>query len=53
MERSDFLKQISSMNRDEIDNLLNSKVKRTKKIWPAVYIDRSKNKNNKNNKGRE
>jgi hypothetical protein len=52
MERSDFLKQISSMNRDEINELLNSKVKNTKKIWPAVYIDRSKNKH-KNDKGRE
>lgn len=37
-EKSKFLKEISSMNRDDIDRLLNSKCKRVKKIYPVVFI---------------
>jgi len=37
-QKTKFLKDISSMSRDEIDQLLNSKCKRVKKIYPVVFI---------------
>ena len=39
MEKTEFLNKISNMNRDQIRELLNSKVKRVKKIAPAVIIE--------------
>lgn len=38
MERSEFLKEISSMNREEINKLLEKDVKRIKKIYPVLVV---------------
>lgn len=43
-EKTEFLKQISSMNKDEIQKLLNDKYKRVKKIYPVVQLKPKENK---------
>jgi hypothetical protein len=44
MEKSDFLKKISSMSREEIEKFIDEKSKKRKLIYPAVYINRNKSK---------
>lgn len=38
MGRSEFLKEISSMNREEINNYLMRNCKRVKKIYPIIIL---------------
>ena len=38
MDKSEFLKKISSMTREEIQEQMNKTCKRVKLICPAVYI---------------
>ena len=52
MDRTEFLKKISSMNREEIQEMLNNKVKRIKKIYPAVIISSKKDKGDNNDSRR-
>jgi hypothetical protein len=44
MEKSEFLKEISSMTREQIQEKLNKECKRVKMICPAVYIKKRSSK---------
>jgi hypothetical protein len=54
MGRSEFLKEISSMNREEINNYLMRNCKRVKKIYPIIILKGydKKEKERKENEGR-
>lgn len=51
MEKSDFLKEISSMSRKDIREKLNKECKRVKMICPAVYIKKRPKIESDNKKG--
>ena len=42
MERSEFLREISSLSREEIEKKIKSEDRIKKLYWPAVYIRRAK-----------
>lgn len=42
MERSEFLKEISSMTREEMQERIKEKDRTHKKVYPAVYLDRER-----------
>lgn len=44
MNKSEFLKEISSLSREEIEKRILPEERQHKKIYPAVYIRRDKNK---------
>ena len=48
MEKTEFLKKISSMTRQEIEKSIDDKNKKHKLIYPAVYLKRGKDKNSGN-----
>lgn len=54
MGRSEFLKEISSMNREEINKYLMRNCKRVKKIYPIIILKGydKKEKERKENEGR-
>lgn len=54
MGRSEFLKEISSMNREEINQYLMRNCKRVKKIYPIIILKGydKKEKERKENEGR-
>lgn len=55
MGRSEFLKEISSMNREEINQYLMRNCKRVKKIYPIIILLKGydkKEKERKENEGR-
>lgn len=42
-EKTEFLKQISNMDKDELQKMLNKNYKRVKKIYPVVQIKKKNN----------
>ena len=42
MTKSEFLKEISSLSREEIEKRILSEERQHKKIYPAVYLHRDK-----------
>lgn len=52
MGKSEFLEQISNMNREEIQNMLNRKITRVKKIWPAIILRKNNTKGENKNDSR-
>ena len=52
MSKSEFLEEISNMNREEIQNMLNKKITRVKKIWPAIILRNNNSKGENKNDSR-
>ena len=44
MEKSEFLKEILSLSREEIEKRIKKEDRQHKKIYPAVYLRRDKKK---------
>ena len=42
MEKSEFLKEVTSLSREEIEKRIKPEDRIHKRIWPAVYIRRGK-----------
>ena len=47
-EKSEFLKKLVKMDREEIEKKLNENVKRVKKIYPVVKLKRSSENDDEN-----
>ena len=52
MEKSEFLREISSLSREEIEKRIKPEDRIHKRVWPAVYIRRD-GKGNKKKEGEE
>jgi len=50
MEKSEFLREISSLSREEIEKRIKPEDRKHKLIYPAVYLRRGKDKERENNK---
>lgn len=44
MERSKFIKELSKLNPQQLNNLIQTKGKESRKIQPFVYINKEDNK---------
>jgi len=40
MEKSEFLREVSSLSREEIEKRIKPEDRTHKRVWPAVYIRR-------------
>lgn len=52
MNKTDFLNEISNMDKSQIRELLNNKIKRVKKIAPAIIIKKQNEKGDKFNESK-